>query len=163
MRRVALAVLLLLLARMAGDGKVRVEHWREAQADYIAALAADSVVRESDERELRRPFEEAFVNMGALPIDAIYRGVVAQRAVIDRGDTLDLLIVRDVEGLYVRKWGLHLLGGVATWRNHAGGPIAPVRMGSARPPTSPASSCVCPGSCPTSERRVERAPGRCYC
>lgn len=273
MRIVALAVLLLLLARMAGevvaarsgapdppgdrawrlwedairDGKVRVEHWREAQADsiacalvdgnlravavigslhragafgpvgseraraaahaafkrhargpfdYIAALAADSVVRQSDERELRRPFEETFVNMGAFPIDAltrvwlgrdrfrldydapanyqrfselmigapaairaevvrlrgtdrrmlrmsypagthgtiellfdaIYRGVVEQRTVIDRGDTLDLVIVRDVEGLYVRKWGLHLLGGVATWRNHAGGAIAPVRM-----------------------------------
>jgi hypothetical protein len=280
-RRVALAVLLLLLGLVAGewvaaragapdapepradrawrlwedairDGSTRVKHWREPQADsiaralvdgnlravaaidslyragafgppgsapalaaahgafkrrargsfdYIAALAADSVVRQSEERELRRPFEETFVNMGAFPIDAlarvwlgrdrfrvdydapanyqrsselmigvpaavraevvrlpradrrllcmsypagargtlellfdsIYRGVVEQRTVIDRGDTLDLVIVRDVEGLYVRRWGLHLLGGVATWRNHAEAPAAPgrIRVGAA--------------------------------
>lgn len=164
--------------------------------DYIVEIAAQSVVRQSEERELRRPFEETFVNMGAFPVvalarvwigrdrfrvdydapadfrhvsdmmigvpsetrtevvrvrggdrrmlrmaypagahgtlellfDATYRGVVERRTVVDRGDTLDLVIVRDVEGLYVRKWGLHALGGVATWRNHAGTSVASGRL-----------------------------------
>jgi len=169
--------------------------------DYIAELAADSVVRQSEERELRRPFEETFANMGAFPVvalarvwigrdrfrvdydapadfqhisemmigvrsvtraevvslseadrrmlrmaypagahgvlellfDSTYRGVLERRTVVDRGDTLDLVIVRDVEGLYVRKWGLHRLEGVATWRNHAGRPSASghLRVGAA--------------------------------
>jgi hypothetical protein len=53
--------------------------------------------------------------------DSPYRGVVERRTVVDRGDTLDLVLVREIEGVYVRKWGIHRLGGLATWRGRAPG------------------------------------------
>jgi hypothetical protein len=163
--------------------------------DYIADLAAaDSCVRETDERELSAPYGEKYVNLGAFPytplkrarigrgrfqmvynlvagfsatvemlvdvpttllvepgskecgprlrmdyqpgpegtiemlFDATYRGVVERRTVVDRGDTLDLVIFRDLEGVWVRKWGTHRLGGVASWRSRPG---APARVGAA--------------------------------
>jgi hypothetical protein len=157
--------------------------------DYIADLAAaDSCVRETEERELRRPYGEEYVNLGAFPytplkrarigrgrfqmvydlaagfratvemmvdvpttlfvepaskgggprlrmdyqpgpegtiemlFDETYRGVVERRTVVDRGDTLDLVVFRDLEGVWVRKWGTHRLGGVASWRSRPGAP-----------------------------------------
>jgi hypothetical protein len=162
--------------------------------DYIAEIADDdSRVRETDGRELVRPFDVSYVNMGAFPVtalrralvgrgrfrmeydlkpglsaveetmvdsptrirvekaddgrlrlcmgypsgangtlemlfDPIYRGEVERRTVVDRGDTLDLVVVRNIEGSAVRKWGLHRMGGLAAWRSRPG---APVRVGAA--------------------------------
>jgi hypothetical protein len=43
-------------------------------------------------------------------------GNVSRFEVVDRGDTLDLVVLRELEGSYVRKAGVHAMRGVAFWR-----------------------------------------------
>jgi len=44
-------------------------------------------------------------------------GEVRSERVIDRGDTLDVVRLEGLEGLWVRRWGLHRLAAVAVWRS----------------------------------------------
>ncbi len=50
-----------------------------------------------------------------------YRGIVSRRTIVDRGDTLEMVLVEGIEGGYVRKFGLHRMGGLACWRSRADG------------------------------------------
>ena len=54
-------------------------------------------------------------------------GRVSQEMVVDRGDTLDLICIYDLEGMYVRKFGVHRMGAMVFWRSHVEGSRDPGR------------------------------------
>lgn len=58
-------------------------------------------------------------------------GSVFTRTIVDRGDTLDILALRDLEGTWVRKLGFHRMGALLEWRSHVEGDRDPdnVRCG----------------------------------
>jgi hypothetical protein len=45
-------------------------------------------------------------------------GRVRQEVIVDRGDSLDLISLYDMEGLFVRKAGTHHMGAMVFWRSH---------------------------------------------
>jgi len=64
-------------------------------------------------------------------LDMVYRdrfcGRVDRETIVDRGDTLELITMRDVEGMYVRKAGLHRLNAIVAWRSVVHGDRDPDR------------------------------------
>jgi hypothetical protein len=56
-----------------------------------------------------------------------YCGRVRQEMIVDRGDTLDLVTVSDIEGLHARKAGTHQLSAVIVWRSRVQGDRDPAR------------------------------------
>lgn len=54
-------------------------------------------------------------------VEMIFRQRVCGKAtalsVVDRGDSLQVFMVHDLEGIYVRKFGTHRLGALAMWRS----------------------------------------------
>jgi hypothetical protein len=59
-----------------------------------------------------------------------YCGHVERREIVDRGDTLDLTIIRDIRGSYVSKGGIHRVDALVFWRGRM--PSDGWREGSAR-------------------------------
>lgn len=49
--------------------------------------------------------------------EASYCGQVYRRVIVDRGDSLEVITVEAMEGCFVRKAGLHRIGGFAFWRS----------------------------------------------
>lgn len=76
-------------------------------------------------------------------------GRVRRETIIDRGDTLELITVTDLEGMYVRYAGMHRLGALVYWRSVVAG--GAIRSGRASEParTSRTYPCGCRSSCPT--------------
>ena len=58
---------------------------------------------------------------------ARYCARVSRETVIDRGDTLDLVMLDPIEGMYARKAGTHRLAAVAVWRSRVTGERDPAR------------------------------------
>lgn len=58
-------------------------------------------------------------------IDLLYEsrfcGLVLRETIIDRGDTLDLLIIDQIQGLYVQRAGVHRMQAILSWRNRVDG------------------------------------------
>ncbi len=52
-------------------------------------------------------------------------GLVHRETVADRGDTLDLLIIDQIQGLYVRRAGVHRIQTILSWRNRVTGDRIP--------------------------------------
>jgi len=65
-------------------------------------------------------------------VDLVYEGHFCGRAsydrIVDQGDTLDLLTLSEIQGMYVRKFGFHLLSGLVYWRSHVNGSQDPPRL-----------------------------------
>ncbi len=62
----------------------------------------------------------------SLVFDARVLGRAREETIIDRGDTLTLRILDELEGMYVRRAGLHPIGAIMTWRNVTHGRSAPL-------------------------------------
>lgn len=54
-------------------------------------------------------------------------GRVEKRTVVDRGDTLEVQILSEIEGLSVRRWGVHSLSALVFWRSVVHGDRDPAR------------------------------------
>ncbi len=52
-------------------------------------------------------------------------GLVYRETVVDRGDTLDLLIIDQIQGLYVQRAGVHRMQAILSWRNRVKGDRVP--------------------------------------
>ncbi len=53
--------------------------------------------------------------------ESTYCGRITEGRIVDRGDTLDFCTISDLDGMYVRKFGLHKLGALIAWRSHVEG------------------------------------------
>jgi hypothetical protein len=58
---------------------------------------------------------------------ARFCGKASREVIVDRGDTLDLTTVSEVEGLYARKAGTHRMTAMIIWRSHTRGDLDPQR------------------------------------
>lgn len=67
-------------------------------------------------------------------IDLLFReeycGRVERMTILDRGDTLDVIVIRDIQGSYVGKGGTHRVQALVTWRGRM--PHGPWKPGRSR-------------------------------
>jgi hypothetical protein len=54
-------------------------------------------------------------------------GRIRTERILDRGDTLDLLVLDDIRGMYARKAGTHRLNALLFWRSRVEGDRDPAR------------------------------------
>ncbi len=52
-------------------------------------------------------------------------GRVSRDRIVDRGDTLDIIALHDLQGMHVRKWGVHKLGALVMWVTLVEGNVIP--------------------------------------
>ena len=115
----------LLRSGVAGLGRFRMEYdlvdgFRE-NTEFLIGRPAEVCVEKiaADGREtpvIRMPFGTSGQGTVDLLIGPVYRGCVSRRVIVDRGDTLDLILIAAIDGGYVRKYGVHRMAGIAMWR-----------------------------------------------
>ena len=103
-----------------GEDRVRLRHQRK---DLPGLGKVDMVSREH-KPEPGKTLELLFSTED-------FSGDVLVERIVDRGDTLNLVSLANIEGLYVHKSGLHKLTAIVVWWNHVEGLQEPanVRIG----------------------------------
>lgn len=87
------------------------------QGDGLDPLFLEEVEIESRRRPILR-LDFGVEGQGEIELLYLPRccGSVGRYSIVDRGDTLDLVVLKQLEGSYVRKAGVHAMGGLAFWR-----------------------------------------------
>jgi hypothetical protein len=88
-------------------------------------------VREDDAPDLRPALSVEFSSRLDASIELLFLSEVCGRArretIVDRGDTLELITVTDIQGMYARRAGTHRLGALVFWRSVTAGERDPAR------------------------------------
>lgn len=85
-----------------------------------------------DKRGKHRVISREFLSSEHSDVEILFQetiyGLADRTQIVDRGDTLELLIVHDLNGVYVRKAGVHKMGAIIIWRNMVHGDEIPERV-----------------------------------
>jgi len=105
------------IMRFGGDTKVRIRTVRVGLPDKRGKhLLISREFLSSEHSDVELLFQET-----------IY-GLASKTVVVDRGDSLELTIIHDLEGIYVRKAGIHKMGAIIVWKNLVSGDDIPERV-----------------------------------
>ena len=102
--------------------------------EYDAPIGYESRVAIGDERVRFRTFQTNLPEKGRClvlsrelliadgkQIELLYEEIVHGRVswdrIVDRGDSLDVLAIYDLAGMYARKAGIHAIGAIVMWKN----------------------------------------------
>jgi len=111
---------------LAGNGRFRMEYdlVEDVREQVEFAIGRPVEVRdetvEADGREthvLRMPYPTSEHGEIELLFASPYHGCISRFSVVDRGDTLDVILLAGIKGGYVRKHGIHRLAGIAAWKS----------------------------------------------
>lgn len=88
----------------------------EAPPAFHVSLVDATVMREPM-RLLKMRYESGLHRSIDLLFEPRYCGRVERRITTDRGVEIELVLMTDIEGSYVGKWGIHRIAGLAFWRS----------------------------------------------
>jgi hypothetical protein len=120
---------------VAGEGGFCMEYALPDQFDEVLSLAGMKVHAHLDHlsdggREKVPALSLEYPTTNYKTVDLLYEarfcGRVHFEQIVDRGDTLELQILEDLDGLSVRRWGTHRMRAIILWRSVTVGDRDPV-------------------------------------
>jgi hypothetical protein len=88
-----------------GDQRVRFRTFRTNLPEKGTRLVLSRELLIADGKQVELLYEE------------IIHGRVLREKVVDRGDSLELLAIYDLAGMYARRAGIHAIGAIVMWKN----------------------------------------------